>query len=484
MIEPSTRRDFLKHAAACSSAWAASTALLGGCAAPRQALRRPQNSAPSSKLGTVLIGCGGQGVSNHIAPAAAERLVALVDPDERRLAIALKQVHQSEPAVDTSKIRTFTDYRKMFDTMANDVDAIFIATPNHQHALPALMAMQLGKHVYVEKPMCHTLHEGRMMAEWARRYKVVTQMGNQGHSGEGYRRLCEYIWAGAIGKVTEVHSWTNRANGGSGPRPPTLPVPAGLHWNEWIGPAPFRDFHAGLHPHEWHGWHDFGNGSLGNMGCHVLDGACWALKLGAPAGIEVEDMSGGSAERYPLGTRIRYDFPARAEMPPLKLYWYDGKRQGITVLPRDPGDPNGIARAACNRPPLVEELERKYTCDFGSDGSLYVGTRGTMYTGTYGSGVRIVPEEQHKATPVPAKIIPRIKGSHQKNFLRACRGGEPACASFDYSVRLTEIVLLGALATIAGVGRKIEWDSPNMKCTNYPELDRYVQHQNRPGWAL
>ena len=476
MSTQQTRRNFLKTAAACSGALAGSRLF----SAPFVRA----GAAPNSKLGTVLIGCGGQGVSNHISHAAAERLVALVDPDEKRLAIALKQVHKCEPSVDTSKIRTFTDYRKLFDTMAKDIDAIFIATPNHQHALPALMAMQLGKHVYVEKPMCHTIQEGRQMTEWARRYKVVTQMGNQGHSGEGYRRLCEYIWAGAIGKVTEVHSWTNRANGGSGPRPPTLPVAEGMHWDEWIGPAPYRDFHADLHPHEWHGWHDFGNGSLGNMGCHILDGACWALKLGAPTAIEVEDMVGGSDERFPTGTRIRYEFPARADMPPVKIYWYDGQRKGLTKLARDPSDPNGIERSACQRPPLVEELEKKYKIDLGSHGSIYVGDKGLMYTQTYGAGVRIIPESQHQATPVPAKIIPRIKGSHQKDFLRACRGGAPACANFDYSVGLTEIVLLGALATIAGAGRKVEWDSVNMKCTNIPELNRLVQIQNRKGWEI
>ena len=442
--------------------------------------------ATGDKLRTVLIGCGGQGVGNHIPPAVREHLVALVDPDDARLAFALKKVHATEPEVDAAKIRTFSDYRKLFDTMGKDIDALFIATPNHQHALPALLAMQRGIHVYVEKPMCHTIYEGRQMAEWARRYKVVTQMGNQGHSGEGYRRLCEYIWAGAIGKVTEVHSWTNRANGGIGPRPPSLPVPAGMHWDEWLGPAPRRDFHADLHPHEWHGWHDFGDGSPGNMACHLLDGACWALKLDAPTTVEVEEAVGGSDERYPLGTRIRFDFPARGDMPPVKIFWYDGQRKNFPIPPpRDPVEPKyGIAREACNRPPLAEELEKKYNIDLGSHGSLYVGDKGYMYTEMYGGGVRIIPEAQHQATPMPAKLIPRIKGSHQGDFLRACRGGAPACANFDYSVRLTEIVLLASLATIAGAGRKLEWDGPRMQCTNLPELNRFLKREPRAGWAV
>lgn len=472
-----SRRVFVRRSATLGS-------LLGAqvCGFPH--IRAAESSG--EKLRTVLIGCGGQGVGNHVVPAAREHLVAVVDPDDARLAAALKKVHDAEPTVDTSKIRTFTDYRKLFDTMGKDVDAIFIATPNHHHALPALMAMQLGKHVYVEKPMCHTIEEGRMMAEFARRYKVATQMGNQGHSGEGYRRLCEYIWAGAIGKVTEVHSWTNRANGGIGPRPPVLPVPAGMHWDEWIGPAAFRDFHEDLHPHEWHGWHDFGDGSLGNMACHLLDGACWALKLTAPTSIEVEDVVGGSDERYPLGTRIRYDFAARGDLPPVKIFWYDGQRKGFPIPPpRDPNEPKyGIAREACNRPPLAEELERKYKIDLGSHGTLYVGDKGIMYTELYGRGVRIIPKEQQEATPVPEKQIPRIKGSHQENFLRACRGGEPACAAFETSSVLNEVVLLGCLATIAGVGRKLEWDAAAMKFTNAPEMDRFLKRENRPGWKV
>lgn len=470
-----SRRSFLRRSAAVSALAGAQV-----CGFPHIT-----SAAEGAKLRTVLIGCGGQGVGNHLLPAAREQLVAIVDADESRFEVAFKKIKGAEPSIDTTKIRTFTDYRKLFDTMAGEIDAVFIATPNHHHALPSLMAMQLGKHVYVEKPMCHTIQEGRMMAEWARKSKVVTQMGNQGHSGEGYRRLCEYIWAGAIGKVTEVHSWTNRANGGVGPRPAALPVPEGLQWDSWIGPAPMRDFHEDLHPHEWHGWHDFGDGSPGNMACHLLDGACWALKLEAPASIEVEEIVGGTSERFPLGTRIRYDFAARGDMPPVKIYWYDGQRKNFPIPPpRDPNEPKyGIAREACNRPPLAEELEKRYQLDLGSHGTLYVGDKGIMYTQTYGGGVQIIPKAQHLATPVPEVLIPRIKGSHQADFLRACHGGEPACSGFDYSSRLTEIVLLGSLATFAGPGRKLEWDAPGMKFTNAPELNALLQRENRPGWV-
>ena len=312
------------------------------------------------------------------------------------------------------------------------------------------------------------------------------------------RRLCEYIWAGAIGKVTEVYTWSNRANGGVGPRPAPIPVPEGLHWDEWLGPAPYREYHpdtivtnkdgttkvVGLHPHEWHNWYDFGNGSLGNMGCHVMDGAFWALKLGHPTTIETEEMLGGSDERYPVGTRIRWDFPARGDMPPLKLYWFDGKKKGAK-LALDPNYvPGSVAGGAQNLPPLVTELENKYKVKLGGNGALYVGDKGILWSDTYCNSMRIIPESQHKATPVPDKTIPRIKGNHTDDFLRACRGGTPACSNFEYAARLTEMVLLGSLAYIAGPKRKIEWDGPAMKCTNQPELERWVKCPVRPGWVV
>jgi len=472
------RRSFLKAAAAYAGA-AAGTQLIGAPYILRAAV--------PEKLRVAVIGTGGQGTGTHVPAALRERLVAIVDADEKCLAKALNNAKEvakkSNIDFDPSTVKTFTDYRKLFDEMGKDVDAISVATPNHHHALPALMAMKLGKGAYVEKPMCYNIAEARMLAEWSKKYKVATQMGNQGHSGEGYRRLCEYIWAGAIGKVTEVYCWSDRANGGFGGRPPSLPVPPGMNWENWIGPAPYRDFHKDLHPHEWHGWHDFGDGSLGNMGCHVLDGAVWALKLEHPASIEVEEMAGGSDERYPVGTKLRWDFPARGDMPPVKLYWYDGKRKGIKKAGQ--GDtPDSVAKDARNRPPLAEELEKAHKRDFGGNGSLYVGDKGIMFTETYGGGARIVPEEKHKAFPAPEKTLPRMKGSHHENFFRACKGGEPACSNFEIASRLTEVVLLGCLAIKAGLGKKVEWDGPNMKCTNIPELNKHLQRDYRKGWEV
>ncbi|MCX6901782.1 MAG: Gfo/Idh/MocA family oxidoreductase [Verrucomicrobia bacterium] len=498
MTTPITRRSFLK-----------TTAIGAGAAAGSRLFCAPAIFAagsPSAKLATAVIGCGGRGATFHIPAAAGERLVAIVDVDEKRLATVARPPKAKHPAgdekkaagADFSKVKKFTDYRKMFDKMGKEIDVVFIATPNHHHAPVSLMAMQLGKHVYCEKPLCHDISEARRMAEFAVKYKVATQMGNQGHSCEGMRRLCEYIWAGAIGKVTKVYTWSNRANGGVGPRPAATPVPAGLHWDEWIGPAPYREHHPDtvvktksgeskvidLHPHEWHNWHDFGNGSLGNMGCHVIDGAFWALKLGQATSVETEEMLGGSDERYPVGTRIRWDFPARGDMPPVKLYWFDGKKKGAK-MELDANDvPGSVAAGSQNLPPLVEELEKKYKIKLGGNGALYVGDKGVIWSDTYCMSVRIIPESQHKATPVPRKTLLRITGSHTDDFLRACHGGEPACSNFAYAARLTEVVLLGSLAYIAGPGKKIEWDGPGMKCTNSPELERWVKCPVRKGWEV
>jgi len=373
----------------------------------------------------------------------------------------------------------------LFDKHGKDIDAVFIATPNHHHALPALIAMQLGINVYCEKPVCHDIAEARTMRALAARTKVATQMGNQGHCEEGYRKLCEYIWAGVIGQVKETHSWTNRANGGVGPRPPYKPVPAGLHWDSWIGPAPYRDYHDDLHPHEWHGWYDFGNGSIGNMGCHVLDGVYWALKVGHPTSIEVEQMRGGSDERYPTGSRVRWDIPARGDLPALKAYWYEGLNQNAK------GDADGLLRTAKganrNLPPQLVELVKQYPdeeLDSGDSGTIYIGEKGTIFTGTYGDRMHIVPYEKMKATPAPPKTLPRPKGIFE-DFLTAVRNGKTeTSASFDYGTQLTEFSILANLAMHAGPGKIVMWDGPGMKVTNLPELNAWVKRDYRKGWHV
>ncbi len=462
------------------------TALVAGGLSATRFLPGPNVLAatdPSDKLNCVQIGCGGRAMTHldQVVGKNGQNLLAIVDVDENKHVSVQNWLKNRN--VNTDKLQVFTDYRVMFEKIAKQIDAVFIATPNHHHALPALIAMQLGKHVYCEKPVCQSIGEARKLREVARQSKVATQMGNQGHCMDGYRRLCEYIWAGVIGKVTETHSWTDRANGGVGPRPPYERPPAGLHWEEWIGPAPYRDYHSDLHPHEWHGWYDFGNGSIGNMGCHVLDGVFWALKLEHPTSIEVEYIRGGSDERYPTGSRIRWDFAARGDLPPAKVFWYEGLNKTTKA------EPVGALRAAKgdarNFPPLLGELKKQYPdeeLDSGDSGTIYVGERGIIYTGTYGDRMHIVPMEKMSETPQPPKTLPRPKDIFT-DFIEACRGGKTETAvSFEYGTRLTEFAILGNLAQRAGEGKKVEWDGPNMKVKNIPELNQWVNREYRKGW--
>lgn len=468
------RRRFLHQAAWSVSGLAAAQYL----AAPN--LLEAANAG--DKLRCVVIGCGGRGM-NHLEAVIREKtlaeLVGIVDADEKQHAKVKAWLKKKE--LNPDAVQAFTDYRRMFEKIGKEIDAVFIATPNHHHAPPALMAMKAGKHVYCEKPLCHTVSEARELAAAARQCKVATQMGNQGHCEEGYRRLVEYIQAGVIGKVTETYSWTDRANGGIGPRPAVEPVPAGLHWDEWIGPAPYRDFHSDLHPHEWHGWHDFGNGSLGNMGCHVLDGVYWALNLEHPLSIEMEEIRGGSEERFPTGSRLRWDFPARGGQPAVKVFWYEGLKKEAS------GEGKGNLRQANasnqNLPPLLVEMRNKFAEDeFESNGSLYVGDKGIIYTGTYGGRMHILPWEKMRETPAPAKTLPRTKNI-MLDFLEAARDGRTnTAAGFEYGARLTEFTLLGNLAQCAGVNQKVEWDGPGMQVTNLKDLNRWVKQEYRPGW--
>jgi len=256
-----------------------------------------------------------------------------------------------------------------------------------------------------------------------------------------------------------------------------------MHWDEWIGPAPYRDYHDDLQPHEWHGWYDFGNGSIGNMGCHVLDGVFWALKCEHPTSIEVEQLRGGSDERYPTGSRVRWDVPARGDMPAFKAFWYEGLNEKTT------GKAQGNLRAARgddrNLPPLLLELRKQYPdeeLDRGDSGTLYVGEKGVIFTGTYGDRMHIVPYEKMKATPAPAKTLPRPK-SIFVDFLDAVRDGKTETAvPFEYGTRLTEFAILGNLAMKAGLHKKVMWDGPNMKVTNIPELNAWVKRPYRDGW--
>jgi len=471
MSKPFSRRKLLKAAA-----------LTAVAARPVGVPHVLANASPNAKVQVAVIGAANQGgISVNEVARLGERFVAFADVDERQFAKTAK-ILAEYPEIKFDSIPQFFDYRQMFDKLHKQIDVVFVCTPDHHHATASMIAMRLGKAVYCEKPLAHSIHECRVMAQAAKKYNVTTQLGNQGHSREGIRRLCEYLWAGAIGNVTEVHAWAPTGRGGTGGRLPTRPVPKGLHWDEWIGPAQYRDYHDELHPALWRSWWEFGDGSLGDWGCHNLDGAFWALDLAQPVSAEAIEQVGGSQERFPLVNVVRWDFPARGNLPPLKLYWYDGYRAAKTANPKkELGESLELSQ---NRPPIVLELEKKYNRKFGDGGTIYIGDKGIMFSGNYCDSPRIVPEEKHRQFPVPERKLPRLKGTHQADFLRAFKEGTKACSDFEYGARLTEMVLVGCLAERAGLHQKITWDAAAMKVTSHPELNALVQRQYRKGWEL
>jgi predicted dehydrogenase len=445
-LSPLSRRQFLRGAAFAFGALAATGGAPALLSAPK----------PNYKLGIAVIGCGGMGSANP-GIAAGERLVALADVDDGKLADAVRRVAHKVP-----NPRAYHDYRRMLDECHPDIDAVLIATPDHHHAPAAMRAIHYGKHVFVQKPLAHNLYEARALTQAAKARKVATQMGNQGHSADGYRILCEYIWAGAIGKVRETHSLLERNFGGAGGRPPSKPVPPGLHWDEWLGPAPFREYHDGLHPFDWRSWTDFGTGNLGDMGCHTLDGVFWALELDeAPAfTVECLQQNGGSAERHARDNIIRWEFPSEDDQPPVKVYSYDSQW-----------------------PEFVQELERKLEEKFRG-GTLYVGEKGCMFTGPFGDNPRVIPQTRQDDFRKPKDKIKRSPKGMMGDFFQACRGKGAASSNFSVAGPLTEMALTGVLASRAGPGKKIEWDVEKLQCVNRTEVNQWVKRDYRPGWEV
>jgi predicted dehydrogenase len=472
MSRPFSRRKFLKKTASVAGAAGAARMI----AAP-YVLAEP---SPGSKLNIAGIGVGGRGGA-HVESALSENLVAVCDVVEGTREGCLRRVErrQKERNLDRPLPKAFADYREMLEKMHKQIDAVFVATPDHLHAPASMMAIKLGKHVYCEKPLTHNIREARELMQAARQQKVATQMGNQGRAGEGWRQLCEVVWAGMIGNVTDVHIWTDRPGipkrfwwpqGGTRP-PGSDPVPAGLDWDLWLGPAPQRPYlgtykegkfkgRRVYQPFVWRGWWDFGTGALGDIGCHAISGTFSALKIEHAAAVElVKDSGDTTEEMFPSSSIIRYDLPARGDMPPCKLFWYDGGY----YPPRE----------------VVELAEGQ---EFPDNGKIVVGEKGKLTVG--GGGVRLIPEERMKDFKRPEPTIPRCQSDHFGEWVAACKGGRPAFSNFDHAGPLTEMVLLGNLAIRAGVGQKVECDGANMKCTNRPELNRLVQRDHRPGWKL
>jgi predicted dehydrogenase len=426
--------------------------LLSGTAA----VARPATlgyKSPNEKLNIAAIGAAGKGASD-IAGCSSENIVAFADPDWKRPARTFDKYPNAAK---------YKDFRRMLDK-EKSLDAVIVATPDHNHAIAAIACMERGLSVYVQKPMAHSVAEARAMREAARKYRVATQMGNQGHSSEGARRLCEMIWAGEIGAVREVHAWTNRPIWPQGIQAPlpAEPVPDTLDWDVWLGPARARAYNSGYAPFKWRGWYDFGCGALGDMACHILDPANWALQLHAPSSVEVVRQEKKNAFTFPTKAVIRFEFPARGSMPPVTVYWYEGGE----LPPR----PAGLG-------PDVKLGDPEN----GINGSLFVGEKGFITTGTIGENTRLLPDEKMTDYKFPDEILTRSPG-HYADWIRACKGGEPACSNFEYAAPFTEWVLLGAAALRAG--GKLEWDSRQMKFTNNPAANQYLKWHRRKGWKV
>jgi predicted dehydrogenase len=439
------RRQFLKTAGLAAAALAVGSS--GALAATSS--RRKHFCDPSRKLRIACIGCNGKGASD-IANSSSQDIVGLCDVDWNYAAHTFKKYPDA---------KKYKDYRVMLHELEDKIDAVTVSTPDHTHYPAAMMAMEMGKHVYVQKPMAHTVWEARKMAEAAHRYGVVTQMGNQGHAGEGIRLVKEWIQAGVIGKVREVHVWTNRPIWPQNLQRPTEvdPIPEMLDWNLWLGTAPMRPYNKCYEPFKWRGWWDFGCGALGDMACHTMDASFWGLDLTAPISIEAE-VEGGNEETAPASSMITYEFGARGDMPPVTLKWYDGGR----------------------KPPHPKELEPDHK--LSGSGQMIVGDKGTiMDTTDYCSSPRLIPESRMKDFKRPPKTILRVPHSDpHMEWINACKGGVMCGSNFDYASLLTETVLLGNVAIRAG--RKVFWDGMNrwqINISNAPEINKYLRNPFR-----
>jgi predicted dehydrogenase len=441
-----SRREFLGGAAA-----AAATFLV----VPRHVLAQSGTAAPGEKLNIAGIGAGGMGGGDINAVSGGNNIVALCDVDLRR-ASTIKKFPDA---------KVYRDFRKMFDEMEKNIDAVVVGTPDHTHAVAAMAAIKRGKHVYCEKPLAHSVGEVRALMKAAQEHNVVTQLGNQGHSTDSIRLFCEWIWDGAIGNVRQIHCGCSAVNSGIDALPRLKEqhnVPAELEWDLWLGPAQERPYHPAYLPGSWRGWVPFGNGTLGDWVCHVVDPVFWALDLGAPKTIVAQAKNYDpktQGDAYPKGDIITFEFPAKEKRGPVTLVWYSGTER----IPR----------------PEDLEPDRKPV----DTGAVVYGDKGTIMYGSHGAGgVRIIPEEKMKAYKLPAKTIPRAK-EHHADWLRAIREGKKAGSDFSYGGPLTELAMVGVIA-LKMPGRKLEWDAKAMKFTNCPEANQFVDPPYRKGWTL
>ncbi len=486
-----SRRSFLKKA---------SVAGVGITIVPSFTVSGLGYKPPSDKLNIVGVGIGGKGHANLLA-MRSENIIGLCDVDWRYSENCFKAF---------PKANKYWDWRRMFDEMGDSIDAVMVATADHSHALVAANALAMGKHVYCQKPLTHSVYESRLLTKLAHKHKVATQMGNQGNSGHGVRQICEWIWNGEIGEVVEAHTWTNRPIWPQGLERPAkgMTPPDTLNWDLFVGPAPMRPFHEIYTPWNWRGWWDFGTGAFGDMACHVMDPVYQALKLGYP-----DTMSGSSTllntESAPQAEKVKFDFPARENMkkfnmPAVEVHWYDGG-----LLPE--------------RPDLM--LDGEGFMQDGMGGCLFVGSKDTLICGTGGFNPRLLSGRIPDVKPTLRRIegaIGYVDGPHEQDWIRACKESPEnrleSTANFAYAGPFNEMVLLGVLAIrLQGLNKTLKWDAENMKFTNistdesfkvltsddfsvidgHPHFDtkdvtlnaleqasEYIKHTYREGWKL
>jgi predicted dehydrogenase len=451
-----SRRDFTKTI----SVGSFGTLLLGAASCGVNEKKQAQSVVwPSDKINLAFVGIASKGAHN-IKNLKDQNIVALCDVDwgERT-----KSIFESNP-----NAKKYKDYREMLEKQ-KDIDAVVISTPDHNHAVIAMMAIKMGKHIYCEKPLAHSVFETREITKAAQKYGVKTQMGNQGHSYKDIREFYEHVKAGTIGTVTEVHAWCDRpAGGGSvsfphGEARPTgeYKIPKYLDWDLWLGPAKERPYHPAYVPLKWRGYIDFGCGALGDFGCHTLDPAFWALDLGSPESVIASTsnlLPDFEYDTYSTSSIITYKFPGRGNQPPVKLTWYDG---GILPLHDD----------------------RLRGLKFPSCGGLVIGEKGIIMHGSHGAGgYKIFPFDKNMEIKTPPVLLERSKG-HWADWVEAIKTGKPASSNFNYGGPLTETVLLGTAASLFR-NQELIWDSNNMKVTNLEQVNSVIKPEFRTGWSI
>jgi predicted dehydrogenase len=442
-----TRRQFLGTTG---------TAIAGFMVVPRHVIARSGQTPPSERINIAGIGVGGQGESDINEVAKGSNIVALCDVDSKRAANTFKKFPDA---------RQYRDFRKMFDEMGKNFDAVVVATPDHFHAVAAMAAIKHGKHLYCEKPLAHSIHEVRELMKAAKDHKVVTQLGNQGHSYDSIRNFCEWIWDGAIGNVHTINCGCDAVNSGIDQLPHLSEhhdIPETLGGEQWLGPAQERPYHPAFAPGSWWSWVPFGNGTVGDWTCHVVDPVFWALDLAAPATIQAQVRDYDFKTQglaYPKGEIITYEFPARGNRGPIKMNWHSGTEH----IPR---------------PPELESDD-----DPIKTGAVVMGDKGTIVYGSHGARqVRLIQEAKMLAYKKPSPTIPRAK-EHHRDWLDAIRNGKKAGSDFSYGGPLTEIALLGIIAIKMG-GTKLEWDSRKARFKNSNEANQYLNPPYRAGWKL